>query len=154
MHCLNIIGAQGSRRYVIFYTQFMLSFAQRNDARCLAHINACRFKAINLKLCSTRINLTVATTNSKTIYFIQDYVPLKSIKGNTDCKPWFGKQCGDAGREKNKYFQKWHFSRQECDWIAFTKLRNSYKKIISQAKKSFRQTLSVKIKPNSLLRWR
>ena len=60
------------------------------------------------------------------------------MKQYTDSKPWFGKQCGDAVREKNKSFKKWHSSRLECDRIALTKSRSSCKKIISEAKKIVR----------------
>ena len=37
---------------------------------------------------------------------LENYVPFKLTKGNKESNPWFGKQCEDAVREKNKSFQK------------------------------------------------
>ena len=75
---------------------------------------------------------------------LENYVPLKSIKGNKDYMPRFGNQCADVVCEKNKSFQKWHFSCLECDRIAFTNREILAKKLsLRQKNHSIRGWLTV-----------
>lgn len=58
---------------------------------------------------------------------LENNVPLKSVRGNKDYKPWFGRNKVEAVCEK-KNFQKWFSSLQESDRIVFSKIARSLRK--------------------------